>query len=145
MLLLAWTRCDQLRNPTPTRRVACGDLRAAPRNAASSIATWQVAAIKHGMVDFYLRWWNGNHCIMSGFGKKLGNCNPRLAQGLTPAETGTGAINSTILFDANCGGNPLHMGLLPPALFLPPSHPPPLPGSLGLRPRAWVESLHYFC
>ena len=73
------------------------------------------------MVDFYLRWWNGNHCIMSGFGKKLGNCNPRLAQGLTPAETGTGALNSTILFDANCGGgNPLHMGLLPPALFNSP-------------------------
>ena len=33
------------------------------------VLAWIAAGIDVGMVDFYLRWWSGHHCIDSGFGK----------------------------------------------------------------------------
>ena len=34
------------------------------------------------MVNFYLRWWAGHHCILTGFDNILER--PKLLQGLTP-------------------------------------------------------------
>ena len=45
------------------RRGAAGDERRA------RVLAWIAAGIDVGMVDFYLRWWSGHHCIDSGFGK----------------------------------------------------------------------------
>ena len=44
------------------------------------VLAWIAAGIDMGMVDFYLRWWSGHHCIDSGFGK--------LYQGESPALDG---------------------------------------------------------
>ena len=44
-------------------RGAAGDERRA------RVLAWIAAGIDVGMVDFYLRWWSGHHCIDSGFGK----------------------------------------------------------------------------
>ena len=42
------------------------------------VVRWQVAGVQKGMIDFYLRWWNGNHCINNGFGKLWGKVEERI-------------------------------------------------------------------
>lgn len=45
-------------------------------------------ALNVGMVDFYLRWWAGTHCIFMGYSKLFGSSGPTLAGGLSPEENG---------------------------------------------------------
>ena len=35
---------------------------------------FQTAGVRKGMIDFYLRWWNGAHCMLNGFGKEFAGC-----------------------------------------------------------------------
>ena len=50
----------------------------------------QVAGVRLGMVDFYLRWWNGAHCVLNGFGKLFSNSRPSLAD--APAAGSTAVV-----------------------------------------------------
>jgi len=75
---------------------------------------WQLAGVKHGMVDFYLRWWNGAHCILSGFGKRFAGCGLQLEGGVSPASMKE-RTTMAIVTAPRCDG--LRVGLLPPAFF----------------------------
>ena len=48
----------------------------APRRAR--VVTFVQAAIDRGMVDFYLRWWAGHHCIFMGYVKLLRDAQPQV-------------------------------------------------------------------
>lgn len=88
---------------------------------------WQLAGVRKGMVDFYLRWWNGAHCIHNGFGKHYDGCGPKLDGGLTA----TDMVNSTEAASLTLTGcERLKLGLLPGSFF----HAGPLYGPSG-QPR----------
>ena len=65
----------------------------------SRVVAWQMAGVRKGMVDFYLRWWNGAHCVFAGFGKQFESCGAKLEGGVHPrdlmAGAGGGGSNST--------------------------------------------------
>jgi len=70
----------------------------------------QVAGVRLGMVDFYLRWWNGAHCILNGFGKLFSNSRPSLAD--APAAGSTAVVT----MPGGPGGG-TRVGLLPLSFF----------------------------
>jgi len=55
------------------------------------------AGIDRGMVDFYLRWWTGTHCIFTGYTKSFLDASPQLEDGLT-AELMLADRNRTAVF-----------------------------------------------
>ena len=89
---------------------------------------WQVNGVTHGMVDFYLRWFNGAHCILQGFGKKYNSCSPTLvapaaAVGSPSALNNATAVDAaTITLRPQCTGGeqPLRIGLLPDTFYASP-------------------------
>ncbi len=84
------------------------------------VVRWQVAGVQKGLVDFYLRWWNGNHCINNGFGKLWGDCNPALEANVTIEAMAKRDVTVT----ATCRGGGaagLRLGVLPPSFFDSPN------------------------
>lgn len=78
---------------------------------------WQVAGVKKGLVDFYLRWWNGAHCILSGYGKLYsGSCNPRLEGGVLPQDVQNLTATHTVTVALSCEGG-VRFALLPEAFY----------------------------
>ena len=106
---------------------------------------WQLAGIRKGMVDFYLRWWLGAHCFLAGFGKRFGECmgSGRLEGALVEgggdgvtidnssltvkpeylggdaakAELKTAVVVATLPHCLEGGGGGLRLGLLPESFF----------------------------
>ena len=124
----------------------------------SRAVTWQAASVRKGMVDFYLRWWNGAHCIFSGFGKHYDSCGPRLEGGLTPRDLipnrtaadgggsssvrALGAVNSGLPIVKLGGCEGLRLGLLPEHLYAagPMYGPSGVRSSSGLPPSLVARS-----
>jgi len=81
--------------------------------------SYTVNSIKVGMVDFYLRWWNGAHAIFSGFGKNYQRCTATLDDGLGAAELANLTVPTTLRLSGGCvsGVSELRMGLLPDFFF----------------------------
>lgn len=89
-----------------------------PEARARAVAVQQ-AGVRKGMVDFYLRWFNGAHAIVNGFGKLFGGCGVKLDD-VTPAELASEAFNATTVFlTATCGlaEGDLRVALLPPSFM----------------------------
>ena len=95
------------------------------------IVAFNEAALGKGMVDFYLRWWNGHHCMFQGFGKLFESAAPQLdaPAGLTPQALVTSADTTAVVAfrpsQLTCGAattsdSCLRIALLPTAQFPPP-------------------------
>jgi len=76
--------------------------------------TFQMAGVRKGMIDFYLRWFNGAHCIMNGFGKEFMSCSPKLEHGATAESLATST--TTAVVSLRCHEN-VRIGLLPDSFF----------------------------
>ena len=79
---------------------------------------FQLRSLEVGFVDFYLRWWNGAHCIFQGFGKNVERCTRELEAGLTAADLVNLTRPATVRLAGGCstsGG--LELGLLPPSFY----------------------------
>lgn len=74
----------------------------------------QTAGVRRGLVDFYLRWWSGAHCIYSGFGKHFADCDPALVDGAAPDSIGASATTAVVALKG-CGQ--ARIGLLPDTFF----------------------------
>jgi len=81
--------------------------------------SFQVKGVQVGMVDFYLRWWNGAHAIFSGFGKNFQRCASILDGGLTPSDLTNLTTPVVLKLKGGCveGRGELRMGLLPESFF----------------------------
>lgn len=100
---------------------------------------FQTAGVRKGMVDFYLRWYNGAHAIVQGFGKLVAGCPNALQGGITAADL-VGDNNRTAVMrscTADAALGPVRIGLLPPSFFDQPA----LYGN-ATRPRA--AGSHFF-
>jgi len=95
--------------------------------ARDRVVRWQVAGVQKGMIDFYLRWWNGHHCINSGFGKLWADCNPAVALGAEANPTNLtieamaereAPVTATCRAGAALG---LRLGVLPASFFDSPN------------------------
>ena len=95
------------------------------------ILTFVQAAVDMGMVDFYLRWWAGHHCIFMGYTKMLKNAQPVLigadGSALTPELSVARANTTTSVLELRskrfCRGGDggcLRIGQLPYDRFPPP-------------------------
>lgn len=78
---------------------------------------FQVNGIKTGLIDFYLRWWNGAHCIFSGFGKYYNRCSPTLATSTTPAAMRDLTRDKHALIQLAPHCNRTELGVLPSSFF----------------------------
>ena len=84
-------------------------------------------AIDTGMVDFYLRWWAGHHCIFMGYAENLRGGQARLERGLTALQNAL-RPNSTAVVEVLrsrahrwCKEEPcMRIGMLPHDKFPPP-------------------------
>lgn len=98
--------------------------------ARERAARFQLAGIRTGTVDFYLRWWNGAHCIFSGFGKHMTHCSPRLVapnvssgasvatrEPLRTLDRADNARSTTAAVELSPGCDGVRLGLLPPSFF----------------------------
>ena len=77
----------------------------------------QLAGIRVGLVDFYLRWWNGAHCIFSGFGKHLSHCDPRLEGDILTPQQAQERPNETAIVKLSKGCDNVRIGVLPASFF----------------------------
>ena len=78
---------------------------------------WQLGGIRTGSVDFYLRWWNGAHCIFSGYGKQLGRCAPALDPAVAPADVANTTTTVAVTL-TNCREvEGARLGMLPAELY----------------------------
>ena len=94
-------------------------------------------ALTRGMLDFYLRWWAGHHCIFMGYTKLVEHSRPLLVD--TDPEHAASSPNQTNLITLNerrwCRGGDadasrcLTLGMMPRDLFPPPGAFPPYRGS----------------
>lgn len=94
------------------------------------LLTFVQSAVDVGMVDFYLRWWAGHHCIFMGYTKMLKGAQPTLVGsegGLTPALNVARANMTTSVVELRnkrfCRGGDgtcLRIGHLPFDRFPPP-------------------------
>ena len=75
---------------------------------------FQAAGVRKGMVDFYLRWYNGAHCIVNGIAKEFHGCSPALQSGVTPETLAT--LPTTAVVSLRCHEN-VRVGLLPDSFF----------------------------
>jgi len=79
---------------------------------------FQLRSLEVGFVDFYLRWWNGAHCIFQGFGKNVERCTRELEAGLTAADLVNLTRPATVRLAGGCStGGGLELGLLPPSFY----------------------------
>lgn len=60
----------------------------APEPRRQRVVEFVRAGIQRGMIDFYLRWWAGHHCIFVGFTKMYAGAKPRLVGGATAQAIG---------------------------------------------------------
>ena len=104
----------------------------APPERRARLVAYSRAALERGLVDFYLRWWNGHHCMFQGYGKALGSSAPQLEGGLSaqalaeqPSSTAVAAFRSPEWCQGLQDGC-LRLALLPMDLF-----PPPVPGAFA--------------
>mmetsp|Transcript_48348 Transcript_48348/g.104740 ORF Transcript_48348/g.104740 Transcript_48348/m.104740 type:complete len:427 (+) Transcript_48348:161-1441(+) len=114
--------CDASRNP-----VSCGGmwnflfLRGSNAETRALTFAFIEDAVRLGMVDFYLRWWAGHHCIFVGYQKHFKQNAPALEQPLDPAAYAShhNATLSLVLHGARAchGARCLTLGLLPAGLF----------------------------
>jgi hypothetical protein len=86
------------------------------RERASS---WQYAGVRQGMVDFYLRWWNGAHCINNGFGKRYSGCHPQLQDGVRHHDVADANFSEVAVISLDQCLSGLKLGLLPASFFTP--------------------------
>ena len=99
------------------------------------IVAFNEAAIAKGMVDFYLRWWNGHHCMFQGYGKLFDSAGPRLESptGLTPQTLASSAeLTALVAFTPSqltCGAAAASEGCLRIALLPTAQFPPPFAGA----------------
>jgi len=82
----------------------------------SRAVAFQEAGVRKGMVDFYLRWWNGAHCMFQGFAKLFAGCRPLLLDGVTAESLLSGS--SSAVAQLGCDGT--RIGLLPKSFFAQP-------------------------
>lgn len=81
------------------------------------------AALDLGMVDFYLRWWTGHHCIEgAGYPKLFFQSSPQLEAPLTPEGNAANPNQTAVVILRKkkwCteAGWCLHIGMLPMNLF----------------------------
>jgi len=75
-------------------------------------------AMDTGMVDFYLRWWAGHHCIFMGYQKTYKASSPSLDGGLTPQQVAAQTDEALAFVSLSHGPK---IGMLPTALFPPPN------------------------
>ena len=82
-------------------------------------------AIDVGMVDFYLRWWAGHHCIFMGYVKEVKQSLPQLEDPFTrnpsgnaadPNRTAIVSLNKRVWCQVSSGGC-LRIGMLPSDQF----------------------------
>ncbi len=89
------------------------------REQRERAVAWQVKGVTVGLVDFYLRWWNGAHAIGNGFSKLFGGCAPRLENGLSPEEAASNETSAVAVIGLRCDA--LRIALLPDAFFNTPT------------------------
>lgn len=77
---------------------------------------FQLAGIRVGMVDFYLRWWNGAHCIFSGYGKHVSRCEAALEHGVSPADVAANT-SATAVVTLSGGCDRVRLGMLPMSFY----------------------------
>lgn len=98
--------------------------------ARQRLVSFIQSAVDTGMVDFYLRWWAGHHCIFMGYVKMIRNGHARLEGGLTPRENalkpnGTAVVELTHGPKRWCDSKPcLRIGMLPHDRYPPPGQFP---------------------
>ena len=104
----------------------------APAPRRDRIVRYMQAAVDTGMIDFYLRWWSGHHCIYMGYDKlfrsqrftfeRVGEPDgpPPSAQLAADRPNATAILRLAATW---CGddGACLRLGLLPANLFPPPN------------------------
>ena len=104
----------------------------APAPRRDRIVRYMQAAVDTGMVDFYLRWWTGHHCIYTGYDKLFRSQHfefERVGEPDGPppsAQLAADRPNATAILRLGatwCGddGACLRLGLLPANLFPPPN------------------------
>ena len=104
----------------------------APAPRRDRIVRYMQAAVDTGMVDFYLRWWTGHHCIYTGYDKLFRSQRfefERVGEPDGPppsAQLAADRPNATAILRLGatwCGddGACLRLGLLPANLFPPPN------------------------
>uniref|UniRef100_A0A7S0L4Y5 Nucleotide-diphospho-sugar transferase domain-containing protein n=1 Tax=Coccolithus braarudii TaxID=221442 RepID=A0A7S0L4Y5_9EUKA len=95
----------------------------APAERRTRISGWLKASVNLGMVDFYLRWWMGHHCIFMGYDKSFRAARPTLTGGRTPADVAASPSQLAIVTlgkSSVCGATAslcLSVGLLPADVF----------------------------
>ena len=87
--------------------------------ARERAVSFQTTSIRTGIVDFYLRWWNGAHAIFNGFGKTASRCSKVLDGGLTEADLVNMTSPAVVRLKGGCfsGHDELRVGLLPDTFF----------------------------
>ena len=105
----------------------------APAPRRDRIVRYMQAAVDTGMIDFYLRWWSGHHCIYMGYEKlfrsqrfafeRVGEPGAQPPSAQLAADHPNATAVLTLKGAAWCGddGTCLRLGLLPAHLFPPPS------------------------
>ena len=84
------------------------------------VVSFVQAAVDLGMVDFYLRWWSGHHCIYGGYDKLYRSSNPRLEGDMSAAANAARPnVTSLVSLALPRGGPRLSIAQLPSALFPP--------------------------
>jgi hypothetical protein len=97
------------------------------------LVRYMQAAVDTGMIDFYLRWWAGHHCIYMGYEKLWRSVPFDLAgPGPTSAAAVAASPNATAVVTLKgrwCGDDAcLRLGMLPKDLFPPPGEYPAVRG-----------------
>jgi len=99
----------------------------APAPRLARLLSYQQQAIQKGMVDFYLRWWNGHHCMFQGYAKLFDSSSPFLENTTAVRLASEPEANAMVSLrnpswcedKAMAPGSCLRIGLLPITLFPP--------------------------
>jgi hypothetical protein len=107
-----------------------------PDTRRARVVDFVQAAVDLGMVDFYLRWWAGHHCVFMGYVKLLRSAQPQVelvsGSAETSAQSNLAHPNSTSVISLRhrnfCAGGGsdscLRIGQLPADRFPPAGHFP---------------------
>jgi len=91
-------------------------LRGAGAAQRARVLTYIQAALNKGLVDFYLRWWMGHHCIEMGYNKLFTELRATLQGGLTAAAVAA-QTSETALVSLGGKHKGLTLALLPRDTF----------------------------
>jgi len=116
----------------------------APAERRANVLEFVRRAIDMGLIDFYLRWWMGHHCIMGGYNKLFSGMGPKLEGGIT-AEANSEPVTQNTLVKVRMGAGVLHglrIGYLPSDKFplaKPPGTAPPAGYEAAFLKRLWRQ------